>query len=402
MNKSFIYIPSFSAGVYGNQIKKPTPFKNGKPIRVYDKTIHESIYSKWFLAPAGHLYKNYEYRNQIGITDESILFGDSGGFQIASGALKWEKGLREKIFNWLESQCDYSVNLDVPPRMNFANKFEDSLAISKENFKYFAENQSGKTKFLNVMQGDVVDRYQTWCREVKHFDFNGWCLGGVGVRLSNLLSAIAVFIDEIDLFDKNIELVHSLGTSKIIEFAVLSQFQKSLNDIGSHIQVTTDSSSPNNASRFGNYYTVPDYKVGTFKSIHFPKLKLDSSIDMIPGIKALPKTATCDDWLEDCYDGDDVIEYTNAINCVMVLHGYGVFMDAKRFIDHSLTGHPYIMKQLFNQDILTTCNIVKMMVEAKMNNSSSVAVFNKFYNKILEIDYRTQQANTEASSHDYF
>ena len=292
MQKTFVYIPSFSAGVYGNQIKKDFKFRNGKVVRLYDKQMHPSLYNEWFLAPAGHLYKNFDYRTQIGADSTVKLFGDSGGFQIASGAIKWEEPLREKIFKWLESQCDYSVNLDIPPRLNYQNKFDECLSLSKANFEYFNKHQSGKTKFLNVMQGDTVEKYGAWCREVKHFDFNGWCLGGVGVCLTNLMSAIAVFIDEVGPLDSKTELLHSLGTSKIIDFAILSQLQFSLDKIGSNIQVTTDSSSPNNASRFGTYYTYGDLKDAAFKQIHVPKPKLGGNEPMIPGVKNMPKTAT--------------------------------------------------------------------------------------------------------------
>ena len=88
-------------------------FRNGKEVRLYKPEIHPSLFVDWFLVPAGHLYKNFEYRNQIGADSNVKLFGDSGGFQIASGAIKWDESLKEKIFKWLESQCDYSVNLDI-------------------------------------------------------------------------------------------------------------------------------------------------------------------------------------------------------------------------------------------------------------------------------------------------
>ena len=47
-----------------------------------------------------------------------------------------------------------------------------------ENFKYFNENQSGKTKFLNVLQGEDDTTYKEWYDAVKGFDFQGWSIGG--------------------------------------------------------------------------------------------------------------------------------------------------------------------------------------------------------------------------------
>lgn len=401
-NKKFVYIPSFSAGVYGNQIKKDFKFRNGKEVRLYNQNMHPALYNPWFLAPAGHLYKNFEYRTQIGADENVKLFGDSGGFQIASGAIKWDESLREKIFKWLESQCDYSVNLDIPPRLNYANKFDECLEISKTNFKYFNDNQTGKTKFLNVMQGDTVEKYGKWCNDVKHFDFNGWCLGGVGVCLTNLMSAIAVFIDEVGMFDSKNEIVHSLGTSKIIDFAILSQLQHSFNKVGSNIQVTTDSSSPNNASRFGTYYTYGDLKDGAFKQIHVPKTKLGGDFNMIPGVKGLPITVPGDDWLSDCYEWQDIDEYTNEFNCVMVLHGYGVFMDAKRQIDDLISGHPYIMEQCLNKDIVKIVNIVDEMVTESLNGTKASTIYAKNRNLIENISHRQQQKSVSVSNNNFF
>ena len=47
-----------------------------------------------------------------------------------------------------------------------------------ENFKYFYENQSGKTKFLGVVQGDDDISYQKWYNTAKDFHFQGWSIGG--------------------------------------------------------------------------------------------------------------------------------------------------------------------------------------------------------------------------------
>ena len=38
-----------------------------------------------FLVTAGHHYKKMDFRQQIGLDDQTFVFGDSGGFQIATG-----------------------------------------------------------------------------------------------------------------------------------------------------------------------------------------------------------------------------------------------------------------------------------------------------------------------------
>lgn len=404
MNKKFIYIPSFSAGSYGNALVKDSKFKNGKAIRLYDKEMDISLRHDWFLAPAGHLYKKLDYRDKIGIPHGSDvkLLGDSGGFQIATGAIEWKPGLKDQIFRWLEENSTYAVNLDIPPKIKFDGKYEECLTISKENFQYFYENQTGKTKFLNVLQGESVEKYQYWYDNVKSFEFNGWCLGGCGVNLNQFMIAIATFIDNKEHLKENNEIVHILGTSKIIDFFILSQFQHSLNQIDCNIQVTTDSSSPNNGSRFGTYYTHADYKEGSFKHVHVPKARLGGDFKMISGLKNLPKTATCDDWLEDCYTWDDINDYTPEINCLIVLHNYGVFRDVKNFIDNLVTGHPYIMEQIVNKDIVQICSIVNEMVTESMNGNKAIATYNKNKNLISAASHRFEKQNLTVSNNDFF
>ena len=74
------------------------------------------------------------------------------------------------------------------------------------------------------------------------------------------------------------EYFHILGTSKIRDFLMLIQLQKSLEDIGSKIVVTTDSSSPDRAVVFGTYYTRFSIKKGTFESLNFPNEKHNPDI----------------------------------------------------------------------------------------------------------------------------
>ena len=403
-NKKFIYIPSFSAGSYGNAITKDQGFKNGKPIRLYDENMDESLRHDWFLAPAGHFYKKMDYRDKIKIpvTSNLNLMGDSGGFQIATGALKWSTDLKKQIFSWLEHNSTVAVNLDIPPKIQYEGKFDECLEISAENFKYFYENQSGKTKFLNVLQGETLEKYQAWYDKVKDFEFSGWCLGGCGVSLNHFLSAIATFIDNKEHLKQNNEILHILGTSKIIDFFILSQLQKSFNDIGCAIQVTTDSSSPNNGSRFGTYYTHSDLKTGAFKNIHIPKPSLGKDFKIIDGLKMLPKTSTCDNWLEDCYDWEDLYDYTAVINCVIVLHNYGVFRDTKNTIDNLVNGHPYFMDQMVDSNIVTIIKIVENMVIGSQNGGSAKQIYRKNRHVIDRVSHRLFNETLKESTHDYF
>ena len=107
--KEFLYIPSLSAGSMVSAFKKDTKFEDGTTMRFFAKEYPDKWRHPHFLVTAGHHYKKMDFRDQLGLDDGTFVFGDSGGFQIATGALKWDSTIREKIFHWLEANSDVAV-----------------------------------------------------------------------------------------------------------------------------------------------------------------------------------------------------------------------------------------------------------------------------------------------------
>jgi queuine/archaeosine tRNA-ribosyltransferase len=269
--KEFLYIPSLSAGSMVSAFKKDTKFEDGTTMRFFAKEYPEKWRHPYFLVTAGHHYKKMDFRDQLGLDDGTFVFGDSGGFQIATGALKWDGTIREKIFHWLEANSDVAANLDIPPRVTFENRFHDAMDISFDNFKYFEKNQSGKTKFLNVIQGTFSDEYKEWYHKFKDFDFKGWCIGGPK-KLVDFMYVIALMLQEREFEKKHIEYIHLLGISKISDFFILATLQELLNKMtDNRIQLMSDSSSPGQYPVFGTYLHSGNYKTQTFTELYFPK-----------------------------------------------------------------------------------------------------------------------------------
>ena len=119
--KEFIYFPSLSAGGFASNLIKDTKLSNGTTCRFYDDSYPEEFRHKAFLITAGHYYKKMDIRDQFGLGKDTLVFGDSGGYQIATGALKYTDDLREKIFHWLEANSDVAANLDIPPKTVYEN-----------------------------------------------------------------------------------------------------------------------------------------------------------------------------------------------------------------------------------------------------------------------------------------
>lgn len=268
--KKLVYFPSLSSGAYASPLTKDMEVAPGVPYRFWDDRVPEEWRYKYFLMTAGHLYKKDDIRNTWGLQD-TLVFGDSGGFQIATGALKWDMALRDRIFEWLEHNSDIACNIDIPPRVMYEGRFQECLDMSLDNFKYFESKQTGKTNFLNVVQGSNPVEFKHWYTTVKDMEFGGWCIGS-SRRLVDFMYILALMVKEKEFDKKNNTWVHLLGISKVSDFFILAQMQKLLNKYhDNRITVSTDSSSPGQYPIFGQVVWSPNWKDQVFNMLYFPK-----------------------------------------------------------------------------------------------------------------------------------
>jgi len=92
----------------------------------YPTALYSSGHSYWDPAQSDIQEAMVQKRDK----NATVIVGDSGGYQIATGVLKWpwqkkdnqtsqdwmkdKDAIRMKILRWLEHSCDYSMVLDVP------------------------------------------------------------------------------------------------------------------------------------------------------------------------------------------------------------------------------------------------------------------------------------------------
>ena len=373
----FIYFPSFSAGEYGDKLKKDFRFRNGMTCRFYSEEMEEKYRHPQVLITAGAHFKTDGYRDKLGLTKDNLVMGDSGGYQIASGAMKWDIKHRDRIFKWLEENTDIAMNLDIPPRLKYQGQYGECLEISKENFKYFSDNQTGATQFMNVIQGDDEHTYMNWYNEVKDFDFLGWGIGGCGGSLYRFMSGVLALINGKEHLKDSTKVIHILGTSKIRDFLMLKQLSKSIGDVGSKAIITTDSSSPDRAVVFGTFYTGFSMKRGTFESVGFPNAKHNSDIindfNELP-IKSWPRLTDFDDKLAETVDWTDVANWNPDCTIGMRMHNFYLFKDAIQQVEHYIDGHNYILEQVVDKDTYT----VLMSIDEMVKSDKPIQVFEKY------------------------
>jgi hypothetical protein len=208
---------------------------------------------------------------------DTIIVGDSGGFQIATGVIKldWAKvktvegdKLREEILRYLEHTADWSMTLDVPafaalPSLSEKTgltKFEDCLDVTVHNLNYFMKNRvPGKTKFLNVLSGSDNGNSKEWYETVKHFSipssvealgytkdrtFEGWAFAGINMQNMKTLLERLIDLREDDLL-KDKDWIHFLGIGRLDWACYLTSIERQLRKrYNPNINISFDAASP--------------------------------------------------------------------------------------------------------------------------------------------------------------
>lgn len=209
--------------------------------------------------------------------EDTILVGDSGGFQIATGVIKLDWStvmtpagdkLREEILRYLEHTADWSMTLDVPafaalPPLSAKTgltKFEDCLDVTEYNLKYFMKNRvAGATKFLNVLSGSDNENSKTWYERVipysmpdavemmgypRNHTLEGWAFAGINMK--NMRTVLERILDlrRDGLLDGK-DWIHFLGIGRLDWACYLTSIERLLRKYDNpNINISFDAASP--------------------------------------------------------------------------------------------------------------------------------------------------------------
>jgi len=383
--KHFLYIPALSTGGIGNYLVKDKKIFDKIPIRFYSKEYGEFQYP-YFLITGGHFYKKPNIIEQMGLNKkEHVIIGDSGGYQIASGALKYSQDLVHKIFIWLENNSNIAINLDIPPRMTLQGKFQESMELSDKNFRYFADNQTGKTRFLNVLQGDNIPQFREWYKMASKYEFNGWAIGGLKGDINKMVGALLVLLENGELHKDKNRFLHILGTTRAVDFLILEQLQKSLHESGSKVQVMSDSSSPGRTAAFGNYYISFNWDTLSYKSLTLSnktKYKDDSRLVYASKYDKIYlneiRAKHINEWTSDSYS-------------IITMHNLYFILDVYEKIKTAIYADEENKKQLFKLKIYNLLKSIDELVKAK----DKLYVYNKYKQLYSTLSLQEESINKE-------
>jgi len=300
-----VYLPAISS-FYTKQLQKaidnpdewrvPEGFEKGLEGLNFLDPDNSYFHYPYGLYSAGHAHLDIEKSNKeeamVQGRDQSktMILGDSGGFQIATGVLKmdWANAkdpndparlaLCEKILKWEEHTADWAMTLDIP---GFAaappysaktglTSFQDTVDISVLNLDYYMRNRNPeKCKFLNVLSGSDEYTSDQWYEAVKHFSdpafvkdaygdesrtLEGYAFAGINMRnMRCVLKRLLKLREDGLLKDKG--WIHFLGTGRLQWACHLTSIQRMLRKHDSpNITLSFDAASPFVNTAYGQTY----------------------------------------------------------------------------------------------------------------------------------------------------
>lgn len=182
---------------------------------------------------------------------QSIVIGDSGGFQVIKGILPpYTPGLVHRILRYLENMADVAMTCDVPtnallhPEISGYQNFQQCLDQSMANLAIFSEHrQNTRMRFLNVLQGRNYEEADVWYNSVRSFQFEGWAFAGpTRLDFYFICNRILQMIERGDIHEKS--WLHFLGVSFLECAVVLTALKRSLRSAGlTNVEISFDSSS---------------------------------------------------------------------------------------------------------------------------------------------------------------
>jgi len=217
---------------------------------------------KNILLSAAHHFKKYpNVREDIHIEDDVLVFIDSGGFQLGSGALKESEWNSKLALDYSERNGNIFPILDRPvANAKNTSDVERCMKLTAESAKYYYENRTRSDRsILNVLSAKATTAMQPWYDAVKEYELDGWAHGGAFGNLKTYLKGM-LFLLRKGEYDKEAVKYHHVfgvsGTDAIIYFAVV---QQCLNDMGIDLQLTFDSSYFQRNLAFGGFFLFPNY-----------------------------------------------------------------------------------------------------------------------------------------------
>ena len=205
---------------------------------------------------------------------QTIVLGDSGGFQVSRGTIEFEKDTTaRRMLKWMEGVADWSMVLDFPTggiapgfmkphigrlvaeghdidamcKANGQSRDFNACLLQTQinNDQFVAERATGATGLLNVLQGRNEAESKAWYEAVKHYPFEGIAFAGAHQNNFSLLLRRLHDLHRDGLLQQ-CDWVHVLGVSTLDIGCLLTKVQQCVREYWGYeaFQISFDSASP--------------------------------------------------------------------------------------------------------------------------------------------------------------
>ena len=193
------------------------------PIYLFWGKENPLIYHDNFLINAFH-HKNVFDRKELGIRDDVIIFGDSGGLQqLTTIQGKNMKLNPREIQDWQEQSCNIGFCLDKIPysgsTIQVKGSLSDQLTMkcaeeTKRNIDMALKYKDSKDfKLYGIIQGKDYKSYKKWYDIIKDDNLSGYAVKGVNSPMSMAVPLLFAY----ENLDRPI---HMLGVGGLTKLAI--------------------------------------------------------------------------------------------------------------------------------------------------------------------------------------
>jgi len=229
------------------------------------------------LLSAAHFHKQKNIHKKIHIEDDTKVFVDSGGFQLARQVKATEGYTREIALNWSEANGDIFPILDWPVAGTITQK--EAIEFTIDSAVYYADHRSAADKtILNVLSAKNYLAMDSWYNAVKDYPFDGWACGGHSNNNLTQIQSLLYLLHKGELNRDKTVPVHIFGTSSTHCVPYLIYIQNIFNKKDIDCQISFDSSYPATTGIRGRLFMFNDFF--GFKAIRLSNLfKYDNAPD---------------------------------------------------------------------------------------------------------------------------
>ncbi len=200
------------------------------------------------------------------VRGHSKVIGDSGGYQIGQGTAGIDGYQdRARILDWLETNTDIAMTLDIPPgpvgrSLGYRyTSIEQCLAETLDHLNFFLDKRrNSNVILLNVLQGNFAEHSFHWYNSVKYFEFEGYAIAGLLRNdIYHVCRLLLRMLDDGKL--QKAQWLHFLGTARLDTAVMLTAIQRVLAAKALPVRISFDTASPflmmsrNRAYTFANY-----------------------------------------------------------------------------------------------------------------------------------------------------